>query len=383
MFRTPTAPTHRAPGRAVIDYRGLAAPVGRSLGGVAALGAVTAGAAITGAGAAQASVPQLAPRSASPVSAQRTAIAPAPARVTSVPMVSLSRGARGHSVSQLQTALNRHGASLTVDGSFGPATLRAVRAFQSQAGLTVDGKAGALTWAALGEAPTTTPTPAPSESARPTLRQGSRGAAVATLQKALRAHGATLTVDSSFGASTRASVTAFQSSLSLSADGVVGARTWKALDGSSGSAKTPTPTPPPTPGTTDPGTGSDDGSGSSSGSRINGPAIVASARAELGTPYVWGGQKPGVGFDCSGLTSYVYRLNGITIPRTARAQVMAGRIIPESEAKPGDLVGFTQRNYGHVGIYVGNGEIIDAGGSKHGVVYRKIWNAPHVFVTFR
>jgi peptidoglycan hydrolase-like protein with peptidoglycan-binding domain len=65
----------------------------------------------------------------------------------------LRRGARGAAVAALQTALTARGHPLAADGMFGPATERAVRAFQSRAGLVADGIAGSATMAALGLGP--------------------------------------------------------------------------------------------------------------------------------------------------------------------------------------------------------------------------------------
>lgn len=61
----------------------------------------------------------------------------------------LVRNSRGESVRALQSLLNLHGASLTVDGSYGPATEKAVKEFQTKNGLSVDGKCGPITWGAL------------------------------------------------------------------------------------------------------------------------------------------------------------------------------------------------------------------------------------------
>jgi peptidoglycan hydrolase-like protein with peptidoglycan-binding domain len=72
----------------------------------------------------------------------------------------LSEGATGAAVQTLQTRLNVWGASLTVDGNFGPATLAAVKAFQTEQKLTVDGEVGPQTWAALLADPGTYPAPA-------------------------------------------------------------------------------------------------------------------------------------------------------------------------------------------------------------------------------
>lgn len=83
--------------------------------------------------------------------------------------------------------------------------------------------------------------------------------------------------------------------------------------------------------------------------------IVSIASSLTGVPYVYGGSSP-AGFDCSGFTQYVYGVAGISIPRTSYEQGMAGTFIPASEARPGDLVW----EPGHVGIYAGNGMVIEA-----------------------
>ncbi|NED22679.1 C40 family peptidase, partial [Streptomyces sp. SID9913] len=87
-------------------------------------------------------------------------------------------------------------------------------------------------------------------------------------------------------------------------------------------------------------------------------AAVAAARSALGKPYVWGANGPG-GFDCSGLTQWSYAQAGVAIPRTSQAQRHAGRQIPLSEARPGDLVVY-RSDASHVGMYVGNGQVIHA-----------------------
>ena len=80
------------------------------------------------------------------------------------------------------------------------------------------------------------------------------------------------------------------------------------------------------------------------------------ALAQVGTPYVWGGETPGVGFDCSGLVQAAYRVAGINLPRTAQPQFDAGpHLPPSSPLEPSDLVFFGTSTGGvtHVGIYVG------------------------------
>lgn len=84
--------------------------------------------------------------------------------------------------------------------------------------------------------------------------------------------------------------------------------------------------------------------------------IVSIASSLLGIPYVYGGSTP-AGFDCSGFTQYVYAMAGISIPRTSGAQGYAGTFVSAADAQPGDLVWHA---YGHVGIYAGNGMVIEA-----------------------
>lgn len=84
--------------------------------------------------------------------------------------------------------------------------------------------------------------------------------------------------------------------------------------------------------------------------------VVNIARTLLGIPYVYGGDDPS-GFDCSGFTQYVFGKAGVSIPRTAGAQRSAAT--PVSNPQPGDLVFFGSPVW-HVGIYTGNGMMIDS-----------------------
>ncbi len=287
----------------------------------------------------------------------------------------LRRGNRGDAVKDLQNLLNNAGAGIKVDGSFGRATYNAVRSFQSSAGIGVDGVVGPRTWNKLnsGAGSAATSKSTTSVNSTPKLRRGNRGDAVKDLQNLLNNAGAGIKVDGSFGRATYNAVRSFQSSAGIGVDGVVGPRTWDKLNSgkveisTSRAASTAAPAPAPK---------------TSAQSDVSGEAIVESAKKYLGTPYVWGGSSPS-GLDCSGLTSTVYREHGISIPRTARKQAFAGTIISESEARPGDLVVFTQNNYGHVGIYAGDGKVVDASRSRQKVVHRDIWTSKVIFVTYR
>ncbi|MEU6379251.1 C40 family peptidase [Streptomyces sp. NPDC046909] len=90
------------------------------------------------------------------------------------------------------------------------------------------------------------------------------------------------------------------------------------------------------------------------------------AQGQLGLPYKWGGDGPGksdAGFDCSGLTKAAYAAAGIALPRTAQEQFDTGpRVQSGQPLKPGDLVFYGTPNGGihHVGLYIGNGQMIDA-----------------------
>ena len=93
---------------------------------------------------------------------------------------------------------------------------------------------------------------------------------------------------------------------------------------------------------------------------------LAVVRAQMGVPYRWGGETPGIGFDCSGLVQWAYDQAGILLPRTSQQQWASLPHLPVGSAlHPGDLVFFagsdgTMTAPGHVGIYIGNGQMIDA-----------------------
>ncbi|MFC7879044.1 C40 family peptidase [Isoptericola sp. NPDC057391] len=89
-----------------------------------------------------------------------------------------------------------------------------------------------------------------------------------------------------------------------------------------------------------------------------GDAVVETAKKYLGTPYVWGGESLAEGgLDCSGLVYLSYSQHGVKLPRVARDMMREGTEIPSlAEARPGDLV--IQRGGRHVGLYLGDGQMI-------------------------
>jgi cell wall-associated NlpC family hydrolase len=93
--------------------------------------------------------------------------------------------------------------------------------------------------------------------------------------------------------------------------------------------------------------------------KLSSNSVLAYASKFLGIPYVWGGTTPSGGFDCSGFTQYVFAHFGINLPRVSQDQQNVGTLISRSDLQPGDLVFFGTPAH-HVGIYVGNGEMINA-----------------------
>jgi cell wall-associated NlpC family hydrolase len=85
--------------------------------------------------------------------------------------------------------------------------------------------------------------------------------------------------------------------------------------------------------------------------------VVSIAMSYLGVPYVWGGASPS-GFDCSGLVMYAYAQVGISLPHSSYAMANMGSYVPEDQLQPGDLVFFDAD--GHVGMYIGGGEYVNA-----------------------
>jgi peptidoglycan DL-endopeptidase RipB len=103
--------------------------------------------------------------------------------------------------------------------------------------------------------------------------------------------------------------------------------------------------------------------------------VIRRGASQMGVPYSWGGGTPNspskgidsganiVGFDCSGLVRYSFAGVGVLLPRFSGDQYNAGRHIPPSQAKRGDLIFYGPGGGQHVTIYLGNGQMLEASGS--------------------
>lgn len=116
-------------------------------------------------------------------------------------------------------------------------------------------------------------------------------------------------------------------------------------------------------------------------SASKGQAVVDYAMQFLGNPYVWGGSSLTKGTDCSGFTMAVYAHFGVSLPHYDAAQRSCGTAVSSlSKARAGDLICY----YGHVGIYIGNGQIINASNPRGGIkissaTYRQIAAIRRIF----
>ena len=100
--------------------------------------------------------------------------------------------------------------------------------------------------------------------------------------------------------------------------------------------------------------------GATYGGAATGDDVIALAKQQLGTPYVWGAEDPTSGFDCSGLVQYVYGQLGIDLPRVSTDQAKVGTPVASlADAQPGDLVAFGSP-VDHIGIYAGDGKMVVA-----------------------
>jgi len=232
-------------------------------------------------------------------------------------------GATGSDVRTLQQKLIAlEYLSGSADGVYGTKTVAAVKLYQRTNDLEVDGIAGPVTQKALfADNAAYTPT----ETASGTLKNGSVGESVKTLQSALIYLGYLKgSADGKFGDMTEAAVRLYQRTNGLTVDGLAGPATQGKIYAEKQLCEN----------------------------------IVSTVKAQLGIPYVYGGSSTS-GFDCSGLTMYVYGKYGIKMGHSTGIQDKLGVAVSIDDIRPGDLVGF-YNPCGHVGIYIGGGKFIHA-----------------------
>lgn len=279
----------------------------------------------------------------------------------------LKKGMRNEDVQVLQQHLKDLGyftySSTTT--YFGSITESALKDFQRDKGLVVDGYFGPNSFKTLSSSISNEkPSPPSVEDTvgnhltyERVLKLGLRGNDVKALQNALKNLGHLVINNTTtyYGTMTRNAVISFQRSQGISVDGYAGPQTIKTINRvlSGGSSNT---TPD---------------RGDTARDRLT-ESIIKTAKKYLNprVPYVFGGSTP-KGFDCSGYTQYVFREVGITIPRTTTGQATVGTKISKENLQPGDLIIFhdTYRaGPSHVGIYLGNNEFIHSrSGGNYGI----------------
>jgi peptidoglycan DL-endopeptidase CwlO len=146
--------------------------------------------------------------------------------------------------------------------------------------------------------------------------------------------------DGLYGPVSRAAVRAYQKRHGLLVDGVVGPQTLGALGIRRASG----------------GGGGGGGSASTPRASSRGARVASIATRYLGIPYRWGGSSPSTGFDCSGFVMYLYRQVGVSLPHNAAMQYRHGRAVSRGSLRRGDVVFFNR--LGHNGIYLGGGRFI-------------------------
>ncbi len=276
-------------------------------------------------------------------------------------------------VKNLQRSLKALGYDIAVDGFYGYQTKTKLRVYQGSRRLQVNGVLDARTLAALRSG-------MPKAASRSTTsRSASRPSAISTtactsntvscskywaartngsvayylktsehvknLQRSLRALGYDVPATGYYGYQTKTNLRVYQRSRRLQVNGVLDARTLAALR-----------------------------SGSAAGSSTSRAAkAVSFASKQLGKPYIYGATGPR-GYDCSGLTSSAWRAAGKSIPRTSYAQLGGLKRVSKSNLRPGDIVGFYSG--GHVGIYIGGGQVIQASRPGRPIAKAKVSSMP-------
>lgn len=109
--------------------------------------------------------------------------------------------------------------------------------------------------------------------------------------------------------------------------------------------------------------------------KATGGPVLAYAKSQVGKAYVWGAAGPS-SFDCSGLTMAAWAQSGVSLPHNSTAQYNSGRRVSESELQPGDLV-FYYSPISHVGLYIGDGQVVNALNPGSGVQLSGLHDMPY------
>jgi peptidoglycan DL-endopeptidase CwlO len=103
-------------------------------------------------------------------------------------------------------------------------------------------------------------------------------------------------------------------------------------------------------------------------------SAMQKALSKIGAKYRWGANGPDV-FDCSGLVNWAYRSSGKSLPRSSKEMSRVGTPVSKGDLQPGDLV-FFYSGPSHVGIYIGNGQIVHASNPRHPVKVADMGSMP-------
>lgn len=273
---------------------------------------------------------------------------------------SLKYGEKSDDVLRYQKRLNKLGyLSSTPDGTFGKDTVNAVKSFQRQNGLTVDGYIGPSTKELLM-----------SRNAKASvISLGETSSNVTKIQKRLKELGyLKSSATGYFGTSTESAVSAFQKRNKLSSDGKVGKGTMAALF-SSKAKKAPSNYKPSSGGSSSSGSSSGGGTGALTGTMGSVDRFISAAQSKIGCRYSKGGKGPDK-FDCSGFVYWCLRQAGVNQKYLTSSgwRSVSGytKVASLSSLQRGDIIVFR----GHVGIAMGDGTMIDASSGNSRVIHR-------------
>lgn len=155
----------------------------------------------------------VAPLGLATAGATAAASGPATVHAKAATWPTIRQGAKGLRVRAIQYLLNARGIREPVDGIYGKDTTASVKRFQRASKVPADGSVGPKTWPKLVV----------------TVKTGSKGSAVKSVQELLNSRGYKVRVDGSLGGATSSAVKSFQKKSGLKADGIVGQATWQAL----------------------------------------------------------------------------------------------------------------------------------------------------------